>query len=258
MLPLNTTAPRKTVPIVVTAIVCICTGLFVWLLLMPQWQHYVFAKYGLIPLRYSNAAWAMAFGLDPSNYLSLFSMAFLHLNWVHLLANMWALWVFGGPVEARLGILRFVLLYVIAGLLASFAHLLIFPESHVPAIGASGAVAGVFGAFVALYPRARILVLIPLPVRIPAIWFIGFWFAVQVAMGWSTLQEQTSVAWWIHIGGFLAGLVLVTFLAPPRSAPAAGDPAERDSDHDIDRSGGLPSPVSAVTRFGDRRPRWRR
>ncbi len=249
-----------------TAIVGLCFGLFIWLLQMPQLRHYVYAQYGLIPRRYSNAAWAMAWGLDPTNYLSLLSMAFLHLNWVHLLANMWALWVFGGPVEARIGILRFVLLYVIAGMLASFAHMMVHPDSMIPAIGASGAVAGVFGAFVALYPRARILVLIPLPVRIRAIWFIGFWFAVQVAMGWSSLQggARADIAWWIHIGGFLAGLVLVIFLVPPRPAPgdaAAGatrGPAIRDPEDDTDPSIGVPFPGSVVTRLGDRRPRWRR
>ena len=144
---------------------------------------------------------------------------FLHGGWLHLLGNMLFLWVFGGSVEDRLGHAGYLAFYMFCGLAAGVTHILANWGSHVPSIGASGAISGVMGAYIILFPLRRILTLVPLlffffTVRIPAILILGYWFLIQLLSGMSTLGQvnQGGVAWWAHIGGFpigaLGGLIL--------------------------------------------------
>ena len=149
---------------------------------------------------------------------------FLHAGWFHLIGNMWFLWIFGDNVEDRLGHFRFLVFYLICGALASLAHILFNLNSVIPSVGASGAVAGVLGAYLVTYPFARVLTLIPLfflwpVVELPAILVLGFWFLVQLLNGTAPVavasETAGGVAWWAHIGGFLAGIVLLLILAKP-------------------------------------------
>lgn len=142
---------------------------------------------------------------------------FLHGGWFHILSNMLYLWIFADNVEDRLGHGRFLIFYLITGYIATLTHVYTMPESTVPMVGASGAIAGVLGGYLVLYPKARVLTLLPIfffisIVRIPAMIFLGFWFFLQVInQTMVSSSAAQSVAWWAHIGGFLAGVILVKF-----------------------------------------------
>lgn len=161
----------------------------------------------------------------------LITAAFLHGGIVHFLSNVWVLWLFGRSVETALGSVRFGLLFLLTAALGNLVHLAVYPDSGIPALGASGAVAGLFGAFIRLYPLSKVLVVVPiiiLPVWfwLRAGWFILFWFGLQVLQGVLALEDPLvggGIAWWIHIGGFLAGLALGKVLAQ-RTLPMPPDP----------------------------------
>jgi rhomboid family protein len=177
--------------------------------------------------------------LDPDlGFRVLFSM-FLHGGFLHILGNMLYLWIFGDNVEDRLGHFKYLFFYLACGWVASYAHIWSSPGSRLPSIGASGAIAGVLGAYLTLHPRARVLTLLPLGffvqiVKIPAILFLGLWFLQQFLMGAMSLGVRTAetggVAWWAHIGGFAAGFVLIKLLGGrrPRPRPVVRDAWWRD------------------------------
>jgi membrane associated rhomboid family serine protease len=158
---------------------------------------------------------------------------FLHGGFMHIIGNMLFLWIFGDNVEDRLGHLRYVLFYLACGWVAAYAHIWAGPTSRLPAIGASGAIGGVLGAYLLLYPHARVITLVPLGLftqlmQIPAIFFLGVWFLQQflsgaLSLAATTASETGGVAWWAHIGGFVTGLVLVRILARPERRPRARD-----------------------------------
>jgi membrane associated rhomboid family serine protease len=168
--------------------------------------------------------------LDPGTLLrrgfwplvTLFTSTFLHGSWLHLIGNMLYLWVFGDNVEDRLGHRRYLGFYLLSGGLAGLAHALANPTATIPTVGASGAVAGVLGAYVITYPQARVLTLVPLGLIVPAIrirvWaYLGLWFLIQLYSGLMPLwahQVADMVAWWAHISGFLIGISLLKLLAP--------------------------------------------
>lgn len=152
-------------------------------------------------------------GLPPA-FATLFTSMFLHAGWGHLLGNMLFLWVFGDNVEDAMGRVRYLVFYLLSGLAAAAAQILVTPDSPFPSLGASGAISGVLGAYLVLYPGARVLTWVPvlifLVIRLPAIVFLGLWFLFQFARGVTAIGDTGGgVAWWAHIGGFVAGLVLV-------------------------------------------------
>jgi membrane associated rhomboid family serine protease len=158
-------------------------------------------------------------GREPSHLLT---HMFLHGSWMHLIGNMWFLWIFGNNVEDSMGHLRFVVFYVACGLAAAFLQVFITPDSGVPMVGASGAISGVMGGYVVLYPRARVFVLLPLgffltTVAMPAWTMIGYWALIQIFSGVVSLGAQGEagggVAFWAHVGGLVAGIVLVRLFA---------------------------------------------
>lgn len=170
--------------------------------------------------------------LEPAKsqiYLSLVTAMFLHGGWLHLIGNMWFLWVFGDNVESRLGHLGYAALYLVGGILASLCHWFMQPDSATPVIGASGAVAAVLGAYVVTWPFARIhsfvfLVVFFTVIELPALVVLGYWFLVQVveARAVSHRMATEGVAWWAHVGGFLAGMILMqvlTWNAPEPTRP---------------------------------------
>jgi membrane associated rhomboid family serine protease len=147
---------------------------------------------------------------------------FLHGGWMHLIGNMWMLLIFGDNVEDRLGHWRYLFFYLLLGLISGFIHLLSNPTSTMPTVGASGAIAGIMGGYFLLFPRARVLTLVPIIIfiqfiEIPAFIFLGLWFLMQFLMGTSGLLsgslESSGIAWWAHIGGFIAGLFLIRLFA---------------------------------------------
>jgi membrane associated rhomboid family serine protease len=169
-----------------------------------------------------HARFFLAHGLVPAHFswVSALSAMFVHAGWWHLGGNMWSLWIFGDNVEDRMGHGRFLVFYLIAGLVANLAQTYAAPDALVPLVGASGAIAGVMGAYLVLFPHSRILVLIPLiiffdVIEVPAVFFLGFWFLVQLLGGVGSLAEAGTaggVAFWAHAGGFLTGLAGVWIL----------------------------------------------
>ncbi len=151
---------------------------------------------------------------------TLFTSMFMHGGWLHLVGNMWFLWIFGNNIEDSMGHLRFVLFYLLTGLAASGAHIFSMPESPIPTVGASGAISGVMGAYLLLYPRIRIRTLFIIVVfirifRIPAWLVLGEWFLLQLWQGMADPGAGGGVAFWAHIGGFVAGLVLIKLFENP-------------------------------------------
>jgi membrane associated rhomboid family serine protease len=172
--------------------------------------------YGLIPARVASG---LAAGAPFLSLAAPFITAmFLHANWLHIIGNMLYLWIFGDNVEDRVGHLPYLFFYLGVGVAGSITYIIASPGSQVPIIGASGAIAGILGAYFILYPKAKVLTLLPLLffitlVEIPAIWFLLLWFGMQVLNGFTTSLAADSVAWWAHIGGFVTGAALIKLFA---------------------------------------------
>jgi membrane associated rhomboid family serine protease len=180
--------------------------------------------FGIVPARYTHPLWAQWVGFPVDDYWPFLTSMFLHGGWTHIIGNMWALWIFGDNVEDRMGPWRFALFYLVCGLVAGIVHWFTNPDSVVPTVGASGAIAGVMGAYFLLYPQSRIVVLVPiffLPwfFEVPAVAYLLFWALSQVFIGVLALAgpgDVGGVAWGAHVGGFTAGLVLHRLFVRPR------------------------------------------
>ncbi len=220
MIPIRDTAPCHTTPYVTWGLIILCTSLFIFLQFLPEpVQREIIYKYGMVPIRYSNPQWAAYFGLPPDGYLSFFTNLFLHGDWMHLLLNMWFLWIFADNIEDRMGHFRFIIFYLICGFLATFLQWYYKPELVVPVVGASGAIAGILGAYFFLYPYARIIILVPLffwpfYFNLPAIGFLGVWVIIQLHNATTPMVFEhiaIDVAWWAHLGGFITGSIIYRF-----------------------------------------------
>ncbi|WP_022853246.1 rhomboid family intramembrane serine protease [Thermodesulfatator atlanticus] len=213
MFPIQDDAPRRGVPVATYILIAINVLVFLLEVSLPRGLVEQIIYYlGVVPARYTHPMGAELFpGLK---YLAFVTCLFLHGSWIHLIGNMWTLWIFGDNVEDRMGSLRFVIFYFLCGFCASLFHIYMHPDSTIPTIGASGAISGVLGAYYALFPLARIVVMIPIFIfpfffEIPAVLYLAWWFFIQVFSGTlSVVQGQIvgGVAWWAHAGGFLAGL----------------------------------------------------
>jgi len=215
MIPLRDTISSRHYPVVTHAIIAVNVLVF---MLQPHGyyanQAYVYT-YGLVPARYTNAQLAHHFSFF-EQLAALFSFMFIHGGFLHLLGNMWSLYIFGDNVEDRLGPGRFLFFYIACGLASGFCHFISNPSSVVPVIGASGAIAGVMGAYFILYPKSRILTLIPIffiPwfLEIPAVVFLGFWFLIQFIYASGPAAYVSGIAWWAHVGGFVFGICALGF-----------------------------------------------
>ncbi len=226
MIPLRDTTPTRNVPVVNNAIIGINVLIFILQLAQgAEWNKFVFT-YGLVPARYSIPQISAYFSA-PQQVFSFISFMFLHGGFWHLLGNMWSLYIFGDNVEDRLGPLRYLMFYLICGVASGVSHLLLNLHSNLPTIGASGAIAGVMGAYFILYPRSKILTLIPIffiPyfIEIPAYVFLGLWFALQFISATVSQGQAGGVAWWAHIGGFIFGIIFLKILL---TLPGAEPPA---------------------------------
>lgn len=213
-IPLRDNIPSRSFPIVNVLLIMINFTIFFYQISLGRYVDPYIYSYGVIP------AQLVAQGLTEEQMVRLTSAMFLHGGWFHILSNMLYLWIFGDNVEDRMGHLKYLVFYLLTGYIATLAHVFYFPQSQAPLIGASGAIAGVLGAYLILYPRAKVLTLIFFfifiqVVPIPAIIFLGLWFFLQLLSGTAALTAQAaqSVAFWAHIGGFVAGILLVKLFA---------------------------------------------
>lgn len=210
MIPIRDINPSKTYPVVTYSLILV--NVFVFIIEISQGSgitRFIY-YYGLVPARYTISEYA-AYFTPTQQIVSLVTFMFLHGGFWHLLGNMWSLYIFGDNIEDRLGPLRFFIFYVLCGLFSGFFHFIANYYSNVPTIGASGAIAGVMGAYFILFPHSRILTLIPIffiPyfIEIPAFFFLGIWFLLQLV---NASAKAGGIAWWAHIGGFIMGIVLL-------------------------------------------------
>lgn len=225
MLPLRDDIPSRTFPGVTVAIIMVNVVAFLNELRLGEQLEYFLMDYALVPIRYTDGTIAGHFSLF-EQAAPFFTSMFLHGGWVHLIGNMWTLWIFGDNVEDRLGHGRYLGLYLLGGLAAGAAHIFTNADSQIPTIGASGAVAAVMGSYFRFYPHARVETVIPPfflgPVfELPAIIFLGWWLLLQFFNGSLSLlgpRDVGGVAWWAHVGGFVFGMgaSILASRQPPR------------------------------------------
>lgn len=216
MIPVRDNHPVRRSPVLTRAFILACVLVFVYQVLLPTRLLEGFVvTWGLTPARFRMAIVAPGRVDGARTVASLFTSMFLHGHWLHLLGNVWILWVFGPAVEDRLGHLRFAWFYVTTGVAAGLVHALLHLGSRTPMVGASGAIAGVMAAYLVFYPWRRVTFLVPvffLPlfVPLPAAAFLVFWFAYQLLGAYTSGFGQTGgIAFWAHVGGFVTGIWLV-------------------------------------------------
>jgi membrane associated rhomboid family serine protease len=212
MIPLRSSERTNSTASALLVIILLNVLVFVYQLSLPPWALKSFnMSYGIVP--------------DHFRYFSLITSMFMHGGFFHIAGNMWFLWIFGRNIEDLLGHERFVMFYMLCGLVAGFAHVLTNPGSPIPTVGASGAIAGVMGAYLVKFPRAHIVTLVPIIIfittlDIPAAFLLLYWFAIQFFSGVGSVGESQvshgDVAWFAHVGGFLAGMALIHVMTPER------------------------------------------
>ena len=211
MFPLYDTVRSRRFPFINLMLILINVLAFLYEIQMDPsaLKEFIF-EWGLIPARLVS---------DPSSaWITIFTSMFMHGGWFHIISNMWVLFIFGDNVEARMGGIRYLIFYLLSAVAAVFLQTYILPSSNVPMIGASGAVAGVLGAYLILFPHSRIASLVPILfiftiIEIPAVIFLLFWFGSQLYSGLFAIQGSSGsgIAWWAHVGGFLFGTIMVFF-----------------------------------------------
>jgi len=217
VIPLHDDNPTEITPVITIFLIVACVLVFMWQLsLGGQAGQAVVYSLGVIPaVLLDKVSLPAELALVPP-YLTVFTSMFMHGGFMHLAGNMLYLWIFGNNVEDAMGHFRFVVFYLLCGIAAVIGQVLQNQDSQIPMIGASGAISGILGAYLLLYPHARILVAIPLgfilyTVRLSAGWVLGFWFVIQIASSLTADPNSAGVAWFAHIGGFVAGMVLIPF-----------------------------------------------
>jgi rhomboid family protein len=231
MIPIRDDTPRFSTPVVTYFIIALNAVVFLYeLSIGAQSQHALnafVAQFGIVP-RVETAVLTGQTALNPTAALiPMLTSMFLHGGWLHIIGNMWFLWIFGDNIEDYLGHFKYLIFYLLSGITAAVVHIALNLNSRVPTVGASGAIAGVMGAYIVLYPRGKVLTLVFLIVFVtfwwlPAWLFLGYWFVLQFLGGLATNIAETSqsaggVAVWAHVGGFMAGILLIKLIpARPR------------------------------------------
>ncbi len=213
MIPIRDAIRSKTFPVVNVILIGLNVIAFIWQLSQGPHLKEAFYLYGIVPIRYSDSAVSVQF-TALQQWLPFLTSMFLHGGFLHILGNMWFLYIFGDNIEDRLGHIRYLVFCLLCGVAAGLIHLVTNWNSNIPTIGASGAISGVMGAYLLLHPRARILTLIPVFfffqfVEIPAFIFLGYWLLIQLLSAGLTPRNVGGIAFWAHIGGFVAGLIFV-------------------------------------------------
>lgn len=233
MFPLRDNIPSRHEPHMVWALLTVNVVVFLIIQgLIPPVVFNLFHIWGVVPARFFNPQWAALHGYPGDYFLPLITHMFLHSGWLHLIGNMWMLWIFGDNVEDIMGPLRFFIFYILCGLGALGAHMVLSPQSTIPVVGASGAIAGVMGAYFFLYPQAKVVTFIPILIipfvfEISAFFFLGAWLLLQILSGLTHPDGGGGVAWWAHIGGFLVGMFLLRFFRNDARCPQCVDPGAR-------------------------------
>lgn len=226
MFPIQVTLRSESAPVGTWLLIFLNVCVFLFELALPDAaREQFFYLFGIVPARYSCAEWAAYVGFPVDDYWPFLTSMFLHGGWLHIIFNMWTLWLFGEGVEDQMGTVRFLLFYLLCGLAAGLVHFYTNTHSTVPTIGASGAIAGVMGAYFILFPRAHVIVMVPVLFwpfffDMPAAFYLVFWFFMQLFNGTMSLAAPGhvgGVAWWAHIGGFVAGVLLFGAFLRPRS-----------------------------------------
>lgn len=207
--PISDENPSKNKPYITYILIALCSFFFI-LQYLSQMNVEIFLNYGFVPNNFFNSD----FSFD--SYLPIFSSMFLHGGLAHIAGNMLYLWIFGDNVEDSMGKVRFIIFYLSCGVIAALAQGLVDPSSNIPMVGASGAIAGVLGAYLLLYPRANVkclffIIIIVQMIRIPAFIVLGFWIFGQFFSAPFSLDSDGGTAYFAHIGGFLAGMILIPF-----------------------------------------------
>jgi len=225
MLPLSDHNPRETTPYVTYVLIALNVMAFLWELSLGPALQQGLVDVAFIPRRF----WLP--GYWPRDLITIIASMFLHGSLLHIGSNMLYLWIFGDNIEDRLGHVRYVIFYFLCGFAATYAHAIFNANSTLPAIGASGAIAGVLGAYLILYPHAQVTTLIPLFMfvtvrQVPAVLILGLWFVLQLFSGVGSLgvrnaQDMGGVAYFAHIGGFVAGMILIVLMGGRRPGAAA-------------------------------------
>jgi rhomboid family protein len=216
-LPLYDDNPIRETPLATFFLIGLCTGAFLWEL--GQNMQAVTFSYGMIPaVLFGHARLASTLARIPA-WATIFTSMFLHGGWWHLIGNMLFLWIFGNNLEDVLGRARYLVLYFASGVAAALAQAMANPASHAPMIGASGAIAGVLGAYLLLYPRANVhcflwIIIFFRIITIPAWILLSLWFGMQLVSGLASAPASSGIAFWAHVGGFLSGLLLLFLLHP--------------------------------------------
>ncbi len=216
MIPLKDRNPTHRFPLVTVSLIAVNIAAWLYQVSLGEegWGQF-FLDYGLVP---ATLVQALNHADNWPALIPIGTSLFLHGGWLHVLGNMLYLWVFGDNVEDKLGRIRFFVFYLLCGVIASGIHVIADPTSAIPTVGASGAISGVLGAYLLLFPKARVLTLIPIFVflqvaELPAIVVLGLWFVLQFLNGMISIGMGTAgmngVAWWAHIGGFVTGMLLV-------------------------------------------------
>ena len=233
MIPIRDSVPSRSVPVVTRALIFVNVLVFFFQLTLPRGSiEQFFYLFGFVPARFTHPDWAASVGFPMGSYWPILTHQFLHGGWLHIFMNMWALWIFGDNVEDRMGPLRFTIFYLVCGSIAALTQLFMTPDSTVPAVGASGAIAGVLGAYLMFFPTSRLVVLLPILFfpfffEVPAVFYLVFWFFSQLFSGTASLvgpKQVGGIAFWAHVGGFVAGVLLCwVFRRRPARRPLQPD-----------------------------------
>jgi membrane associated rhomboid family serine protease len=228
MIPIRT-GPAPLTPVFVYALIAVNIAVFAYQYSLNDSNLLIYTlRNALIPRAFFEPVWATYNGINPNSYWPYLASQFMHGGPLHLLLNMWALYMFGPTLEQRFGRLAFLVFYLACGVLAGVTHVYLNKQSSLPVVGASGAIAGLIAAYAALYPRNRFFIF-PIPISVP-VWFLATAFiAVQLYQGYEQLQnpiEGGGIAWWAHVGGFAAGIALLPLflLVSPRRPVATTMP----------------------------------
>ena len=220
MIPVASSVPSRRAAVTVWLLILANTIIFGIELGLDDLEFGEFATmWGIVPARFHEAQWLSE---HIYNYTTFFTSMFIHGGWLHIILNMWFLWIFGHNVEDLMGTRRFLLFYFLCGFVSGAVCVVFSPITHIPTVGASGAIAGILGAYFILFPRARLIVMFPLifiPIffSLPAFAYLVMWFLIQyvnTVLPVAGMGEESGVAWWAHVGGFLAGLALSPIFAP--------------------------------------------
>jgi hypothetical protein len=216
MIPIRDRNPSGTFPYITIGIIVVNVLIFLYELSLDSGLGVFVMKFGIVPLKVSNYSQVPDLTFI-STFFPFISSMFLHGGFIHLIGNMWFLWIFGDNIEDKLGHFKYLGFYILCGIIASSVHVFFNSQSNVPCIGASGAIAAVLGAYMVTFPRARVVTIVPLfifiqIIELPAVVVLGFWFVIQFFNGAVSITASASgagVAWWAHIGGFAAGVIIL-------------------------------------------------